>query len=200
MKKFNGYEDAKKAAEYTGSEKLPAGGYVCNVMGVRYDTFDWGDVIVLQFDIAEGEYKGFFKKQYDANTSDDKKYKGTARINVPKDDGSEKDGWTKNAFARWTNAFEKSNPGYTWDWDETKWKGKTVGILFGETGTVIGGKSVKFTEARTACSVEDVKTNNFWDGYIKFKARDGYSENQLAKTDSNGFMQIPDNAPEEIPF
>lgn len=205
MKKFGGYEEAKKAAEYTGSPKLPAGGYICKIMGVRAESMDWGDRIILQFDISEGEYKGFFKKQYEANTSEDRKWKGIARISVPADDGSEQDEKTKKRFAHWTNAFEKSNKGYAWDWDENKWTGKTIGILFRETGTVINGKSVKYTEAVVGCPVEEVKNKTYWEGWTQFYAKDGYTAEPSApaavKTDEEGFMKIPDDITSEfIPF
>ena len=104
----------KKSAEYNPGEKLPVGAYVCTILGVRLDEGQNGnsDVITIQFDVAEGDYKGFFQNQYKNNTSEDKKYKGMYRIYTPKDDGTEQDGWTKNAFAKWTTAFEKSNNNY----------------------------------------------------------------------------------------
>lgn len=203
MKRFNGYDDAKKAAQYTGGQRLPIGAYVCKILGVKYENGQNGnsDQIVLQFDIEEGEYKGFFKSQYDANTSEDKKYKGMVRIYVPNDDGSKEDGWTKNSFARWTDAFEKSNEGYSWDWDEKKWKGKMIGISFGETGTVIDGKEIVYTEARSAESVENVRAGKFYQQ--KFKAKNGYTGKGSANSSASsndGFMNIPDGVEEELPF
>lgn len=202
MKQFKGYAEAKKAAQYTGG-RLPAGSYVCKIMNIRPESYDWGDVIVVQFDITEGEQADFFKKQYDNNSDENKKWKGTARINVPTDDGSEKDGWTKKNFARWTDAIEKSNPGYEWDWDEMKWKGKAVGIIFGDTGNVINGKEILYTEVRTACSVEDARNGNVWSGYFNLKARNGYtgagSKNSV-KENASGFMEIPEGTEDEIPF
>lgn len=202
MQKFNGYDDAKKNAQYKGSEKIPAGAYICKVLGVRYESFDWGDQIVLQIDVAEGEYAGFFKKQYENNTDENKKWKGVAKVNVPKDDGSEQDGWTKNSFARWTDGFEKSNTGYTWDWDENKWKGKKIGVIFGETGASIDGKDITYMEVRAACSVDDVKSGTYWKGYTKFKARKGYGSNGTKSDNSqyNDFVSVPEGTDEVIPF
>ena len=198
MKAFNGFDDAKKQAQITGSAKLPAGAYICKIMGVRYEEGQEGksDMIVLQFDISEGEYKNFFKKQYDTNQNEDKKWKGIVRVYVPNDDGSEKDGWTKRSFAGWIDAIEKSNPGYAWDWNEAKLKGKTVGIVFGETGTVIDGKEVKYTEARFGIDIERVKNGTAPVG--KFKAKNGYGKG-LPKEDDDGFMTVPTMI-EDIPF
>lgn len=204
MKQFNGFDEAKKAANYTGSAQLPVGAYICKVLGVRYRENENGsDAIDIQFDITEGDCKDFFKTQYDNNTSDDKKWKGKTTIYVPTDDGSEKDTWTKNNFARWTNAFETSNKGYAWDWDENKWKGKAIGLVFGPTGTVIDGKEVLYTEVHGCCSVSEVKEGTFYNKLLDLRKKNGYTgngANTSVKTDSEGFMSIPDDAPTEIPF
>ena len=206
MKAFNNYDEAKKSAEAQGSSaKLPEGAYVCKISAVRYETTEWGDRIALAFDICEGEYKGFFQKQFDANTSEDKKWKGKTNVFVPKDDGSEKDAITKKSFASWTSAFEKSNPGYTWDWNENKWKNKIIGIVYGETGTVIDGKEIVYTEARFPIEVERVRSGNA--PKAKFKAKNGYTGNQTeskpaaaSSASADEFMNVPEGGPEEIPF
>ena len=196
MKKFNGYDDAKKAAESIG--RLPVGAYICKIMNVKFVEGENGnsDRIDVMFDIAEGDYKDFFKKQYDANTSEDKKWKGKKSVYVPKDDGSEKDGWTKNTFAKWTTNLEKSNPGYSWDWDENKWKNKSIGIVFGETGTVFEGKQITFTEPRFPVCIDDVRAGSA--PVAKFVAKNGYVENN-GSTDTS-FINVPDGSEEEIPF
>lgn len=205
MKAFNGYENAKKAAESMSGERLPAGAYVCEVKNVQYSVGENGnsDHIDILFDITEGDFKDFFRQQYNANTSEDKKWKGRTSIYVPRDDGSDRDDWTKNAFAKWTNAFEDSNSGYKWDWNENKWKGLTVGIVFGETGTVIEGREVVYTEARFACSADKVRTGNA--PKAKFKAKNGYSGNGSTSSTSftsstDGFLNISASVEEELPF
>ena len=203
MKKFGNYDEAKKQAQASGSKRLPAGAYVCKILGVKYEEGQNGNSghIVLQFDITEGELAGFFQKQYEESTADDKKYKGRVSIYVPRDDGSEKDGWTKRTFAGWTSVFEDSNEGYTWDWDEKKWKGKVVGIVFGETGTVIEGKEIVYTEPRFAVSAEQVRNGSA--PAAKFKAKNGYTGNGSSSTSgssSDGFLNIPDGQVEELPF
>ena len=197
MRAYNGFE-AKRSVG--ASELLPAGGYVAKIMSAKVEEYSWGEVLVISFDIAEGEHKGFFKAQYDANTAEDKKYKGNATIYVPKDDGSEKDGWTKKSFAGWTNAFEESNQGYSWDWDEKKWKGKLVGIVFGDTGTVIEGKEIVYTEPRFAVPAAAVRSGLA--PAAKFKAKNGYTGNgsNSSASSSDGFMNIPDGVIDELPF
>ena len=125
---------------------------------VRYD---WGSVVVISFDISEGQYKEFFAKDYRANTNDDKKWRGTYRLNIPKDDGSEKDGWTKKTFNNAIWSLEASNPGYHFDWDEKKFKGKKVGVLFRNKEWEMNGNTGWTTECCAFTSVEDIRSGNF---------------------------------------
>lgn len=204
MKQFSGYEDAKKAANFTPNGRLPKGAYVCQILGVKYeegktaaDGKKYSDRIIIQFDIAEGDYQNFFVTQYNSNSSENKKYKGRTTVYIPRDDGSKEDVWCKNDFARWTNSLEDSNSGYVWDWDESKWKDKLIGIVFGETGTVIDNKEVLFTEARFPVSVDTVRSGNAPEA--KFKAKNGYGE----KTKDSGatdFMNIPEEIEEDLPW
>lgn len=200
MDKFKGYEDASKAARVVGSEKIPVGAYVCKILKAEYVRNEKFNTINVFFDVSEGEYKDFFNKQYKENTAEDKQWKGKARIYCPKDDGSEQDEWTKKTFARWTNALEDSNKGYSWDWDESKWKGLTVGVLFGETGSRINGKDIKYVEARTACSAQDVRDGKApIDYFCKFKSKNDYGKEQ--KPLESDWQNIPDIADaEELPF
>ena len=198
MKQFSNYETAKKNANYEGGAQLPEGGYVCKIMNTKYiePKDDKSGQIAVQFDVVEGEHKDFFRKQYDSNTNEDKKWKGKAMIWEPKDDGSEKDEWTKNTFARWTNAIEDSNPGYTWDWDETKWKGKLIGLLFGKVGTVIEGKQIEYTEVSRPLSVDKVRAGEY--KLPKFRSRNGYTGNTSGN--STGFVEPTKDEAEEVPF
>ena len=203
MKAFDGLSDAQEAAKRMGSERLPVGAYVCEIKNVKYVPGENGysDHIDILFDITEGDHKNFFKKQYDADTREDKKWKGRKSIYVPKDDGSEKDNWTKNAFAKWVNGFEDSNSGYKWDWKEDKWKGLKVGIVFGETGTVIEGREILYTEPRFACDIKAVKDGSA--PKAKFVAKKGYTGNKANDTSAGSgsdFMTIPEGSEEEIPF
>ena len=200
MKIFKGYEEARKNANFKGSAKLPVGGYVVKIQDVRYEDGTNGnsDRIVLAYDIIEGEFKDFFKNQFEQNTNEDKKWKGKATIYVPKDDGSREDEWTQNAFANWTAAFEDSNEGYKWDWQEKKWKGLTVGVVYGEVGTVIDGKEIVYTECRWPASVQQIHDKTFT--VPRFKAKNGYTGKKNDDDSAKDFVSIPAGVEEEIPF
>ena len=77
-----------KAEKAVSGEPLPKGGYVAKIVGAKVEEYSWGSVLVIALDVAEGDHAGFFRKQYDANANEDKKWKGTYRLTVP-DEGSQ---------------------------------------------------------------------------------------------------------------
>ena len=77
--------------EFTDRPKLPLGAYVCKVRRAVVQSNDFGEQLCILFDIAEGEFAGFFDSDFKSNTREDKKWKGVLRQFLPRDDGSEKD-------------------------------------------------------------------------------------------------------------
>ena len=154
---YNNYSAKKSVSR----EPLPAGGYVCRILDVKLQNYTWGDVIVLSLDVVEGQYKDFFRKDYQAQSGEDKKWRGTLRLNIPKDDGSEKDAWTKRTFENAMWAFEASNPGYHFDWDEQKLKNLLVGVLYRNREWEKNGNRGWTTESCAATSVDDVRSGSY---------------------------------------
>lgn len=145
MKPINNYESVPVMSE---AKKLPEGVYKIKILGVKYQDNSnktYSDQLIIQFDIAEGEYKGFYQEQYKANTQEDKKYKGIYRLYIPVDDGSEKDNWSKMRFKTFTTAVEESNSGYVWKWDEQTLKDKVVGAVFNLKEYEYNGRNGFFT-------------------------------------------------------
>jgi hypothetical protein len=157
MKKY----DVKAEKPSGGREQLPAGGYVCNIINAKVESNDWGDTLVIAHDVCEGEYEGIFKRDYDNNDREDKKWRGTFRLKLPKDDGSEQDAWKKRSFNGFIWAIEQSNPGFVWDWDEKKLKGKKVGLLYRNEEWAIDGRSGWTTKAAGSESVENIRAGKF---------------------------------------
>ena len=98
---------------------------------------------------------------YKNNINEDKKWRGKYRLNVPKDDGTKEDGWTKNTFNGAMYAFEDSNGGFHWDWDENKLKDLTVGALFRRKEWEYNGQTGWTTECCELIPAQDVRENNF---------------------------------------
>lgn len=127
IKRPNNWNEVKEA---TDRQKLPLGAYVCRVIKAAVQQTDFGEQLYILFDIAEGDFKGYFDNEYKNNIMTNRKWKGVLRQWLPKDDGSDKDEWTKSCLKSMTAAFEKSNAGYLWNWEESTLVGRTIGIVF----------------------------------------------------------------------
>lgn len=174
IRKPNNWENVR---EFTDREKLPLGAYVCKVKGVRIDAADYGEQLVIQFDIAEGEYMDFYKREYAANTNANKKFKGVLRVWLPRDDGSEKDEWTKSTFKGMVTSFEKSNPGYVWNWNEQTLIGRMIGVMFRNEEWEYEGKTGWAVRPFRAISVDSARSGDFTlpkDKPLKNKASGGF--------------------------
>ena len=155
------YSDVKAERASGGRETLPAGGYVCQILSARVENSEWGDTLIIAHDVCEGEYAGIFKRDYDNNPREDKKWRGLYRLRLPKDDGSEQDGWKKRTLGNFIWAVEASNPGYAWGWDEKTLKGKKIGLLYRNKEWAMEGRSGWTTEAGGTVSVDDIREGKF---------------------------------------
>lgn len=168
MKPVTGYAEAK-ATNFNAPERLPVGGYVLRILDVKEENYQWGDVIVFRFDIAEGEQKGFFDRQYRAMSDEYKKWKGTYRLNIPQQKGDTEDDINKykrslGFFKAQIEAFNKSNNiniDCSKEWDTSVLKNKTVGAVFGNKEWEYNGKTGWFTNCDHLISVQDIRDDNF---------------------------------------
>lgn len=158
IKKPNNWERVQEMGE---RKPLPLGAYVCKVKQVRIQDNSYGSQLALLFDITEGEYAGYYNADYAANTNADKKWRGLMRVWLPKDDGSEKDELTKSLFKGFVTSFERSNPGYTFDWNENSLVGKTVGILYRNEEWDYNGKHGWAVRPFKAISADTVRDGSF---------------------------------------
>ena len=190
IKQFGDYATTQAFSEGTA---LPKDGYVCKILNAQVKEGSKGQYIQIAYDIAEGPYTDYFKKLYDNKRDENKKWSTYFFLNIPKDDGSEKDGWAKRTFKTFTNALEDSNEGYHFDWDETKFKGKLIGGLFHyEEYQRNDGKIGRATKMKNACSVQKIRSGDF-------KLPDDKTLAPTANT-SDSFLNIPDGIDEELPF
>jgi hypothetical protein len=186
MKKF----DVEIKRSSSGRETLPAGGYVCQIVSAKVESNDWGDVLIIAHDVCEGDYSGIFKRDYDNNTNENKKWRGTFRVRLPKDDGSEKDEWNKRSLGNTIWAIEDSNPGFTFDWDEKKLKGKKIGLLYRNKEWEYNGNTGWTTEAIAAESIDNIR-----DG--KYKTP---KDKPLANKPTTAFANAIEESDGELPF
>lgn len=140
--------DLTNVQEATDFPKLTQGGYICRITAV--EDVPTKEYLKIEYDIVEGEFTGYWKKLYDSKAfwggNFIKSYKETA---LP-------------FFKAFTTAVEKSNPGYVFDNDETKLKGKMIGLILGEeTYTKNDGSDGKRIYVDKPRSVEQIRKGDF---------------------------------------
>jgi hypothetical protein len=177
-------------------KQLPKGNYVCKVMNVEETTYKSGKRgLKISFDIAEGEYKDFYTKQYQESTKEDKKwsYDAVYYLSIPFD-GCESyiiDGW--DTF--WAN-IEDSNNGYIWNGDEKALVGKVFGGCFRiEQSEAPNGQIYDHTKLAGTRIAQDIR-----DGKVTWTPKDKLIEASAPASSDNGFMDIDPNAPIDLPF
>lgn len=201
MKAINGWD---KVQGYTGGEaqeRLPAGGYIGKIIGVKVASYEGAngtfDMLEIALDITEGEFKDFYKKQYEASTLENKKWKGVIRLNIPTEDGSELDAFRQRILKGATDAVEESNSGYRWDWDESKLKGKKIGFLVRDKQYDYKGKQGFFSDIFALISVEAVREHKYKDPVPKLLNNGSGSSGGTGAQDAATFSK---GANEEYPF
>jgi hypothetical protein len=106
----------------------------------------------IAFDIADGEHEGFYDRQFKRKKQNnaDAKWPGMYYQTIKEDD--------LKYFKGFITVIENSNPGYKWDWDEQKLKGKIFGGVFGEEEYTGNDGQVKTSvKCRFVASVDRIK-------------------------------------------
>ena len=170
---ITGYKQAE-ATSFSELPKLQPGGYVVKILNIKVEPTDWGSRLAIQFDIAEGEFKGFFDKLYKATPDEweNKKWKGSMRLNIPHNTGDEtKFKKSLGYFKSQIQAFENSNANLhidcERDWDENVLKGKLVGALFNEKEWEKDGNTGWITQCKSIVPANDIRS-----GYFTIPKRD----------------------------
>jgi hypothetical protein len=124
MKKYDGYDGAEA---FTGEfERLAPGGYVCVILKVVVEEKNYGHLMRIAFDIANGTHEGYYDRQFKRRKENNKeaKWPGMYYQTIKED--------SLQYFKGFMATIEASNPGFKWDWDEKKLVGKLFGGVFGE--------------------------------------------------------------------
>lgn len=181
-------------------EGLKAGAYVCKIIDAReYTNENTGNKsLKVCVDICEGDYIDYFKKIYENNPNQDKKwdnnatkYLGLAESSLP-------------FFKGFVTVVENSNAGYTWNWDEKTLKGKkVVGVFQPEEYTKQDGTTgvkIRLNSFRSIDKLDTIKVT-------KIKLLDGtfvdYSDYQEMKNQVKSVandMFGSDIVTDELPF
>ena len=133
-------------------KKITLGGHVCQVKKAIIDVTKTGkEVLILEFDIANGECANFYLEDFQRRflSNPDAKWQGIYRQLT--------EGNSLKFFKGLITAIEKSNSGYTWNWDEKSLVGKFFGGVFGQEEYLNNKDEIKLsTKCRFIRSVDQV--------------------------------------------
>ena len=144
---------------------LPAGGYICRIIGARITSNSNGlPMVEAAFDIVEGEYSNYFSKKHQENLKRNPKseypYNGRAKVTAV-----DAEGHTKKTFKGFVTAVEESN-GMTLPREDNAFinalNGKLVGVIFGrEEFQASDGKVHWATKPRWYRSVQTIESGEY---------------------------------------
>lgn len=121
MKRIENWENIQ---ESTSFKRLTPNGYIVKILNV--EDRPEKEYLKIYFDIVKGDDKGYFKKQYDGDTRKECKWPNAGTfIRSYKDSAA-------SMFKGFTNAIERSNKGYQWNFDEKTLVNKLVGLIIAD--------------------------------------------------------------------
>lgn len=119
----NAYNNTEVRGNNSGFPQMEPGWYPCVILKAEATQTPWGvDSVTFSFDIIDGAFVRFYEKDYKAQTTEPKRWRGTLEQAI--------DDKGLPYFKGLITAIEESNPGFKFDLDETKLKGLKVGIGF----------------------------------------------------------------------
>lgn len=191
------YDKTKRKQTF---QQLPKGAYVVVIKNTKEvaNKSGAGTHLEIAFDIAEGEYKGFYMAQFENSTSEDKKYSRDAYyyLNVP-DDNSKPYVWDN-----WNTFFadlEDSNNGFVFTGELPSLKGKLIGGKFHIEQTEFNGNVYDHTRLRFTCVADAVRQGKY--GKLpNDKLIQASGPARVAPSDPTGFMDIPEGSDVEVPW
>lgn len=184
---------------------LPIGAYECIIRKaeVYRNPNNGKESFKVEVDIENGEYKGYFQKRFDTNPNSTKTWDNNATRYLSFQ------GDNIAYFKGFITCVESSNTGYTWDWDETKLKGKKIcGIFqYEEYEKQDGTKSVKvrLNKFRSLDKIKEIEVSDnvkLLDGtYMSIDDYNERKENQFENTVGeifgDGVVEVSDSM---LPF
>ena len=192
------YDKSKRKKSFVS---LPKDAYVLKIVNAKEveNKKNNGTHLAIAFDIAEGEYKGFYMEQFNANTSEDKKWPNDAiyRLTVPSD------GAQQYVWDNWNTFFadlEDSNSGFVFSGECAALKNKLIGGKMLIEQSEYRGQVYDHTRLRWTCVADDVRNGSAAKNLPNDKLLSSGKGGRSAAADSNEFMSIPAGSEEEIPF
>lgn len=149
-------KDFDTATEFGEFTPLTPGGHYLIIKKVEETTSSAGNpMIIVSFDTTSKDTQPlYYKEQYANDTRAEKKWGGIARQVVYNNDGT-----TSKGFKSFVTSAEKSNPGFTVNWDKFAdcFKDKLVGGVFRKEEYINNkGKLATIVKLMYFCSNETI--------------------------------------------
>lgn len=200
MNKPNGYDEAKASGGYAAPE---LGGHYCKIIQVSETKTKTGkDQIVVLLDFDQNDRQaGLFTESYnnDQRPKDEKKWPFAGSKWIMVNDYQDESKTSRN-FKTFCTCVEKSN-NYDIKWGGNDWakqfKGKKIGVVYGEEESEYNGKTYMRSQIRYFCSIEAVANAKIPNPKYLTSSN---TTRETAAASGDDFMNIPDGAEEEIPF
>lgn len=126
MEKPAGYDEAQAFGDF---KTLPAGGYKCIIKKVVCQkTENNKEYLVIEFDIADGEYKDFYQEKFANDMRPEPKWSGVWTVFTE----GYNPGTTNPKFKGLITSVEASNSNFKFNFDEKTLENKKVGLVFRE--------------------------------------------------------------------
>lgn len=186
MQKPNNFDNTKAYTEYM---PLPPGGYICKVIDIAEMQSKTGkEMVKIALDVAEGEYAGKFKIDFDADAKEDKKWPCVAYQLTLDNEGN-----TNRGFKSLIDSLEDSNKGFSVEWGDNfckPIKGKLLGVTFGREQYEGNDGTPRWSvRVKNFKSVQDIK-----DGKFKVPA-DKYLEKAAPTNPVQDFEELDEDLP-----
>lgn len=149
--------DWRDQAYSGGTDRLPAGGYICRITDTRMTVAKSGrEGLILSFDIADGQYKDFYANHPTIS------WMASLWQSTPTGD-SRTDGF----FFGMLTAVEESNPGFQVMIDkngnlvESCLEGKLVGVVFRDEEEEYNGRTFFRARPFRICSAQSIEDKSY---------------------------------------
>lgn len=194
MQKPNGYDDAQASG---GFEPVKLGGHFAIIKRVQETTSKNGrPMIQVAIDFAaRDEQTDYFSQMFQNDNRADKKWPFQATSYILTEDN---DGKCSRSFKGFITSVEESNNEQCqWGANFENWfKGKKVGVVFGEVEEEYNGEIKTRRRIRYFCSFDKANTVAIPAKKL-YKPAGGFA---TKKSVDDAFINIPEGTEEEIPF
>lgn len=181
------------SAEYGSSfapSRLPLANYICKIVAATpYVSKKGNQLLRVAWDVAEGDYKDFYYQKFTAEKKDKgkaAKWKSAGTYYLSLGNTGRLKGFAE--------CLEKGNPGYKWDFDDTRLAGlKFAGQMSGENKSYNG---YDYMDIRLA----NVYPVDDFGSMPKAFMRKPSTDSMAPEADNNPFAEGNNTPDEEIPF